>query len=78
MGVCVLSRHCPLCTASWSKNTLQYFPAPLRQFCSACTKVEGQLVSKVEEEARRFAGLTSEAEQIRLFLETDSSAYFVW
>ncbi len=35
-------------------------------------------MAKVEEESRRFSGLNSEAEQIRVFMETDSAAYFIW
>ncbi|XP_064390219.1 mediator of RNA polymerase II transcription subunit 23-like [Halichondria panicea] len=61
----------------WSQSTLEHFPPALRVFCSTPSPPDGALVAKVEEESRRFFGLSSEAEQIRVFMETDSAAYFI-
>ena len=66
--------------SSWSEGTLACFPAALRQFCIPPSLSEQRqvLLSHVEEETRKFLGHSSEMEQTRLFLETESASVFLW
>ena len=61
----------------WCENTLAFFPTALRLACDTPTHTD-QLLTRVDEETKKFQSLTSEMEQTRLFTETESASLFLW